>query len=284
MTAAPNDLAALRREIDTLDDRLHDLLMQRAALVERVQAAKADSTGLFLRPGREAQIVRRLLARHSGPLRPAAVARIWREMLGGLYHLQGGLTVAVFGGAAPVTLWDAARGHFGAATPMSLHEDMPAVLGVVNGNRATVGVLPAPEEGESDPWWVHLRGEAPGTPRVVARLPFVVTEARHPASGYVIAGVAPEPSGNDVTLIAATVAADKMSRQRMLDVLTATGLAAAPLSHAVAGGEQVLLVEVAGFVAADDARLRDFARDTTEASGRAVAIGAYAAPVHYPAA
>ena len=33
-------LDALRREIDQIDDSIHDLLMQRAAVVERVGAAK----------------------------------------------------------------------------------------------------------------------------------------------------------------------------------------------------------------------------------------------------
>ena len=42
-----------------------------------------------------------------------------------------------------------------------------------------------------------------------------------------------------------------------------------------------LLAEVPGFVATDDARLKDFGRDTVEASGCATVIGAHATCLHY---
>ena len=76
--AGAPDLASVRREIDAIDDQLHALLMRRAALVTGVQAAKADRTGLFLRPGREAQIIRRLAATHQGSLPLAALSAIWQ--------------------------------------------------------------------------------------------------------------------------------------------------------------------------------------------------------------
>jgi chorismate mutase/prephenate dehydratase len=282
MSAASSDLAALRRDIDEIDDRLHDLLMQRSQLTARVQAAKGANGALFLRPGREAQILRRLLARHQGPLRRVALARLWRELVTGLYHLQGGLNVALYGGSHPLPLWEAARGHFGVATPIAVYEDMPGVLGAVSGSSTTIGVLPAPEEGEGDSWWRHLQGEAPGTPRVVARLPFVSEGEPPPRGALVIAAIAPEPSGQDVSLVVASVQADRMSRQRLLERVSGAGFAAQPLSHWTAGGDLSLLAEVEGFVAPDDPRLRDFGRDTVEAAGRAIVIGAHAAPIHYP--
>lgn len=278
MTAITDELAALRREIDAVDDRLHDLLMQRAQLVQRVQAAKAAGDSLFLRTGREAQILRRLLRRHQGELNPLSLGRIWRELLSGLYHLQGGITVAVYGGRNAIAVWDAARGHFGAATPMTGHDEAQSVLGAVSGSRVAVGVVPPPEEGETDPWWPHLRGEAPGTPRVVARIPFFAGEDRR-ADAFVLAAVAPEPSGEDVTLLAATVKPDLVSRQRVVDLLAGAGLAGTPVAGAMTGGNQAVLVEVPGFVAPDDARLSDFARDSIEAGGSVVVLGAYATPV-----
>ncbi len=277
MTAITDELAALRREIDAVDDRLHDMLMQRAQLVQRVQAAKAAGNNLFLRPGREAQILRRLLRRHQGSLQPLSLARIWRELLTGLYHLQGGISVAVHGGANAIAVWDAARGHFGAATPMVGHDEAQSVLGTVSGSQSTVGVVPPPEEGETDPWWPHLRGEAPGTPRVVARIPLVGGEDRR-GDAYVLAAIPPEPSGEDVTLLVATVKPDLVSRQRVVDLLAGAGLAGTPLAGAMTGGNQAVLVEVPGFVAPDDARLSDFARDSIEAGGSVVVIGAYALP------
>src|SRR6476646_7932850 len=74
------DLLALRARLDELDDQIHDLLIERAKVVENV--ARSGKASAF-RPGREAAILRRLLARHSGQLAPQTLVRMWREMLAG---------------------------------------------------------------------------------------------------------------------------------------------------------------------------------------------------------
>ena len=56
-------LPALRAELDRIDNAMHDLLMQRAEVVEHV--ARSGKPAAF-RPGREASIIRRLLRRHHG--------------------------------------------------------------------------------------------------------------------------------------------------------------------------------------------------------------------------
>ena len=58
-TPAPN-LDELRRRLDAIDDRLHDLILERAAVVESVAALKQSTGQPSLRPGREAEILRRL--------------------------------------------------------------------------------------------------------------------------------------------------------------------------------------------------------------------------------
>src|ERR1700750_2427415 len=86
------DLAALRSELDRIDDSLHELLMQRARVVEQV--AKSGKRSAY-RPGREASIIRRLLSRHSGSLPAQTLVRLWRELLAGTTGMQGAFTVAV---------------------------------------------------------------------------------------------------------------------------------------------------------------------------------------------
>ena len=53
-------LAALRAELDTIDNAIHDLLQQRAVVVEQV-ATQGGKGSVAIRPGREADIIRRLL-------------------------------------------------------------------------------------------------------------------------------------------------------------------------------------------------------------------------------
>src|SRR3979490_996114 len=88
------DLIALRARLDELDDKIHDLLMDRARVVENV--ARSGKAAAF-RPGREAAILRRLLARHTGKLPPQTLVRMWREMLAGTTAMQTAVTIAATG-------------------------------------------------------------------------------------------------------------------------------------------------------------------------------------------
>ena len=67
-------IAALRDEIDEIDDTIHDLLMRRMALANRISEAKRarGATGALLRPAREAAILRRL---HGAPRGAVSVPR-----------------------------------------------------------------------------------------------------------------------------------------------------------------------------------------------------------------
>ncbi len=71
-------LLALRREIDAIDDSLHDLIMERTKIVERVRDAKSKDK-IKIKPAREAEILYRLMARHTGKFPKQELARMWRE-------------------------------------------------------------------------------------------------------------------------------------------------------------------------------------------------------------
>ena len=114
----PGGLAALRAELDRIDDALHALLMQRARVVERV--ARSGKRSAY-RPGREASIIRRLLRQHSGTLPAQTLVRIWRELLAGTTAMQGPFAVAVCEPDAGAGFTQAAREHFGALTPLHVY-------------------------------------------------------------------------------------------------------------------------------------------------------------------
>ena len=95
MSENNSDLSNLRDEIDQIDDALHDLLMRRADVVDQVKDAKADSGGAIFRPGREAEILRRLADRHSGTLPRDVIIRMWRELVSAFVSLQGPFSVSV---------------------------------------------------------------------------------------------------------------------------------------------------------------------------------------------
>src|SRR4051812_13333278 len=173
MPDAPPDLEILRRRIDEIDDRLHDLLIERMEIVSGVAAHKQQRGGVApYQPAREAEMLRRLVTRNRGAVPPASLVRIWRELLAATTSRQGPFTIAVYVPPQGPGCWDIARDHYGSHTPMLTFGSATQVIRAVAEERATVGVLPMPQEAEDDPWWRHLLSDRATAPHVMARLPF----------------------------------------------------------------------------------------------------------------
>src|SRR5213078_1427669 len=82
MSDSVSDLELLRRRIDEIDDRLQDLLIERAEIVASVGAHKRGTGALPAhQPWREAEIIRRLVRRGKGAFPAATLVRMWRELL-----------------------------------------------------------------------------------------------------------------------------------------------------------------------------------------------------------
>lgn len=259
-------LQALRAEIDALDDAMHDLLMRRAAVVVRMAASRAkDGIGSPLRPGREAAVLRRLLARHAGALSRGAVVRIWRHIFMAHTAIQGAFIAAVAASGETAKTLALAREHFGTATPLSAFASPAQALAALSASKASVAILPAPKGEGEGAWWQSL--EAPRL-SVVARLPFVADVA-DADSALVIAPVQADASGEDQSLLRLEGGAEA-ARDSFARMLTEAGFAGRILSLVRQDGRSLALAEIDGFIAADDARL---------AVLNAVLLGAYAVPV-----
>ena len=259
-------LQALRAEIDALDDAMHDLLMRRAAVVARMAASRAkNGAGSPLRPGREAAVLRRLLARHSGALSGGAVVRIWRHIFMAHTAIQGAFTAAVAASGEAAPTLALAREHFGTATPLTQFASPAQALAALSAGKASVAVLPAPTGEGEGAWWQSL--EAPRL-CIVARLPFLADATRADAA-LVVAPVPPDASGDDRSFVRLEAAADA-PREGFARMLSDAGLTGRILSLARQGGRSLALAEIDAFIAAGDPRL---------AGLNAVLLGAYAVPV-----
>lgn len=261
------DLAAVRAALDAVDDALHALVKRRAAIVAALSASRAKS-GPPLRAGREAVILRRLLASHSGPLPPAFLVRIWREIISSSLAQQGGFTLSVHGGAAEA----AARLQFGPLTPVRRHESAARALAEVTAGDAAAAILPAAgsEAPDDGAWWTVL-----DPPRlfVVARLP-ILAEPGVPQAD-VVTTVAPDPSGADRSLVRAEVPAGA-SRAAIAAGFASAGLPATELHVRREAGRAFALAEVPGFLRPEEARLARLPYP------RAVLLGAFAEPLEPP--
>lgn len=264
----------LRREIDEIDSALHDLIMRRAKIVENIAAAKGEQAASGMRPGREAEILRRLAARHRGPFPRESLVRIWREIISAVTAMQGPYNVAVFDGEEG-GLWDLSRDYFGSCTEISACSARRDVVGRVADGTVTHGVLPYPPEEDERPWWAGLW--SPDAPRIVLRLPFAgIGNARgRKAQALVIARIAPQPTGDDRSLIMIETTEERR-RVVFAEMLELAGLEGR-LVCASRDGSLHYLVEVQGFVEGGDGRLKRLLEQ--ERVERARIIGAYPTPL-----
>ncbi len=143
-------LADLRAEIDALDVKILDLLERRAELAYRIGMHKrAHGAQAFYVPSREAEVVRRLLARHrkhserahTPVLSDAAVHAIFREIIGACLSLEQPLAVAFLGPVGTFS-YEAARRHFGAGADFVPCATLEEVFAAVEAERAHYGVVP----------------------------------------------------------------------------------------------------------------------------------------------
>ena len=277
MSEGNTPLAALREEINGIDNQIHELLMRRAAIAAHVRDSKQGAP--VWRPAREAQILRRLIDRHEGPFPRTTIVQIWREIVSAMVRLQGEFAVAVYATENNRLCRDMARDHFGAETPLALYSSARAVLTAVQDGSATVGVLPIPEESEAPPWWPLLAGMSGTGTAVCARLPFAPSAPGNGDSALCVATIPPDESGMDRSLFVLRTSPE-VSRARLNDAIAAAGIK--PLRLIGRGtppdGSSVFLAELEGFAGPDDPRMAKLTDPDTGLIEAANFIGVYAVP------
>lgn len=268
-------LAALRDEIDAIDDQIHDLLMRRTTVVHNVakiknanlehQGRKLDNDGhpvpsLAMRPEREASIFRRLQARHEGDLPFHVIVQLWRELINAKTRLQGPLAISLYHGDEEILPYgsrDLARASYGAATTLNERKTPFEVLDDVMRIPGVIGVLPEPAQGDANPWWPmllefdHLNAEH-GYPRIIACLPCIVGEESAPTYpvAWTIACFDQLSSGDDTSFFLVKCAHEVKA---VVAAFAEAGIETSPIDTQ----DDLVFLSSATFVGAEDVRLDD---------------------------
>lgn len=203
--SAAANLAALRQNIDRIDETIHRLLMERGEIIENLIATKArQGGGSAFRPGREADMMRRLVQRHAGLLPLDTVESIWRIIIGTFTYVQANYSVHVDVSAGDAAMRDSARFHFGFSPPFVPHHGPDAVVAAVAGSVGDLGLIRVATGVGDGAWWTRLT--EPSSPKVIARLPFVERQD-HPAGIplFVISRPLAEAAAIDVQLFVARI-------------------------------------------------------------------------------
>src|SRR3954463_8710055 len=119
---APPSLEVLRKEIDSIDEQVHRLLMARGDIIDRlIQVKQTQEGGSAFRPAREAEMMRRLVERHRGILPLDTVESIWRVIISTFTFVQAPFSVHADVSAGDALMRDSARFHFGFTAPFVPH-------------------------------------------------------------------------------------------------------------------------------------------------------------------
>jgi chorismate mutase len=175
---APPSLADLRKEIDTIDEQMHRLLMQRGDIIDRlIKVKKTQEVGSAFRPAREADMMRRLVERHRGILPLDTVESIWRVIVSTFTYVQAPFSVHADVSVGESAMRDSARFHFGFLVPYTAHFSAQAAVEAVAKSKGDLALVSA-TSGHT-PWWITL--EPVSAPKIIARMPFL-ERADHPAA------------------------------------------------------------------------------------------------------
>jgi chorismate mutase len=194
-------LADLRKEIDRIDEAMHQLLMERGEIIDRLIAAKrSQDTGTSaFRPAREAEMMQRLVKRHKGLLPLDTVESIWRVIISTFTYVQAPFSVHADLSAGDALMRDSARFHFGFTVPFVPHMGAAGVVAAVSASKGDLGLVPAVDVASAGAWWSALEFDA--APKIIARLPFV-ERPDHPAAlpVFVLSRVAPDAMATEAAV------------------------------------------------------------------------------------
>lgn len=236
----PPTLEAVRARIDAVDGELLRLIDERSALAAAVAEAKrarGEGDTFGLRPGREAQVIRRLLAMPREAADPAIVIRVWRELMAESLSRQGPFHLTVWGGKSETRAVELARLRFGAAPSMTIAAKPEEAIAAARAPGGVAVLALAPDV----PWWGRLLAEP--KLKIFATLPCLMEWG--PLSAFAVAAVAIEPTGADQTFWVTDAGGD------VAGALSRDGVAARQIAEA--GG--LRLFGLAGFYQANDERL-----------------------------
>ncbi len=135
------ELSQIREKIDGLDRKVVKVLNERLKLTQKIGELKRGARTRIYVAEREAQVLRRVQAVNGGPLKPAALQAIYREIMSAALALEKPLVIAYLGPEATNT-HQAALKKFGASVDYRPMQALADVFAAVEKGEADYGVVP----------------------------------------------------------------------------------------------------------------------------------------------
>tara|TARA_A100000164_G_C21814161_1_gene727017 strand:- start:94 stop:957 length:864 start_codon:yes stop_codon:yes gene_type:complete len=147
-----NPLSLIRKKIDRIDNKIHDLIMTRAELVSDVVKEKRSENFkdiVIYRPAREHEILVRLIKRHKGNISLISLISIWRNLISTYISIQGELKLTFTNNIDNIV-----NSHFTSEIKKIKKNNSTSCLKGLIENKAHIAILPFPNK--YNDWWSKL--------------------------------------------------------------------------------------------------------------------------------
>lgn len=134
-------LKELRKKIDAIDEKLVELINQRARIVIEIGKLKqAHETQIYV-PHREKEVLDKIAELNKGPLPDKTMQAIWRELMSGSFFLERPLQIGYLGPQGSFS-HNAAILKFGLSVDYEALSDIRAIFEEVSKGHCDFGIVP----------------------------------------------------------------------------------------------------------------------------------------------
>ncbi len=134
-------IESLRARLDEVSVKILRMLNLRASIASEIGRLKHTDGTLVYQPGREREVIERLIAENQGPLTSEHIDHIYTEIISACRGLEQTPRVA-FLGPAHTYSHEASRARFGASVDFVPLPSFAAVFQAIENGRADFGVVP----------------------------------------------------------------------------------------------------------------------------------------------
>ena len=271
-------LEQFRESIDAIDEELFQLILKRADIVKQVGDLKDqhDATYAKIRPAREARQLRAIYDKFkASPFPEASALMIWRHLINGSLMIESPLRVLTL--ESPQALPDYAREYFGCYADLNYVETPHELIGLLQQDRADIGVLPMPASDDTVPWWLELTNQHSRL-RLFLKFPYLPTACvRSGTEAIAISKIAGElPTDCSHTALVLKVAAS-VNPVELKELVSRTFQDVQwHSSHKMRDETLTFFMTVADIIQAEDARLASLADTLGDALKASTVVGYYA--------
>jgi chorismate mutase len=184
-------LEDLRKEIDSIDEKLLSLLIKRIKIVKKVGTLKKKSgEKFFIRSAREADMIDVLIKKAGKNLPQNLVIDIWRKLITAANMLEQ--PISIF--SQNPEYEHLIREYYNSSVPIKFLKTTREVISSLKKNGSGIAIFALPPHNQ-DSWWEQL----PESFYVFTRIPY---QKKSKINLVAVAAKKPEKSKGDVTLVA----------------------------------------------------------------------------------